>query len=184
MQARIGARWSLRGALTLAGLIVLPALGVAAAPPAPVKHTQTSTIHALSTVLPQCRLSAESLSFSTYDPTDTNVKSADFKRTDFAVWCSLGTHAAIHLDGGQHALGAARFGNRAMQIDGGKALLGYDICHDADCSQPWTSSSSGDYNYFAATGREADVPVYGRIAAGQDVPAGTYGDVVTATVNF
>jgi spore coat protein U-like protein len=30
----------------------------------------------------------------------------------------------------------------------------------------------------------ANIPVYGRIAAGQSVPAGTYSDTVTITLNF
>jgi spore coat protein U-like protein len=56
---------------------------------------------------------------------------------------------------------------------------------DSSRSTVWGNSGAELLSPSAAPSKATrDFTVYGRIPSNQDVPAGSYGDTVTATVNF
>ncbi len=118
--------------------------------------------------------SATSLAFGTYDPFSTAaVLVSGFVRHR----CAKPALPRISLSAGSGASFAPRRMRSAIDV------LAYNLYLDAACTQVWGDGSAGTREYIAVT-QNADVPVYGRIPAGQDVSAGTYGDVVTVTFNF
>jgi spore coat protein U-like protein len=117
---------------------------------------------------------ATGIAFGTYDPfSNAPVLVTAIVRHR----CSRQLLPRIALDGGT----AASFAPRRMRS--ASDVLAYDLCLDAACTQRWGDGSAGTREYVAATSN-ADVTVFGRIPAGQDVSAGTYTDVVTVTFNF
>jgi spore coat protein U-like protein len=126
-----------------------------------------------------CTVSATSVSFGIYDvfsATDlTSTGSVTFnchpKGSNVRVWLSKGLNAPT---------------NAPRQMTSGINRLNYDLCQDANCSTRW-----GDCTYPTEYGpvdlpnnKDVTLTVYGRILAGQDVPAGTYTDRVTVTIDF
>jgi len=80
--------------------------------------------------------------------------------------------------------GSGRFIPRAMR--GGDARLEYNLFLDAARSIVWGDGTSGTsaYTVHPADGQTVSVPVYGRVWPRQNVPAGTYDDVVVLTVLY
>jgi spore coat protein U-like protein len=120
-----------------------------------------------------CTVSTTDLSFGAYDvfsssPLDTTAT--------LTLECSgvlPADNITLDLTPGPHALTA------------GAAHLAYGMYRDADRTVPFGDGTGGSAHYGpvnpAAT---ADIPVYGRISAHQDVPAGTYTDTIVVTVNY
>ena len=126
-----------------------------------------------------CTISATSVSFGTYDvfsTTDlTSTGSVTFnchpKGPGIRVWLSKGLNAPT---------------NAPRKMASGGNLLNYDLCQDANCSTRWGDSTyPTEYGPVdAPNNKDVTLTVYGRIPAGQDVPAGTYTDRVTVTIDF
>ena len=69
----------------------------------------------------------------------------------------------------------------------GSDALGYNLFLDAARQTIWGDGTSGTSHYgpvTPASGVTITVPVYGRSSAGQNVPIGSYGDTVVATILF
>jgi spore coat protein U-like protein len=75
-------------------------------------------------------------------------------------------------------LGPGRSGNSSdrQMSAAGADVLRYNVFADAARSQVFTWTTAG-------RGR-SEIPLYGRIFAGQPVPPGTYQDTLAVTVNF
>lgn len=118
--------------------------------------------------------SATGLAFGTYNP---------FSAAPLLVTgtirhrCASKVLPRITLDGGQ----AASFAPRWLRST--TDALAYNLYLDAACTEVWGDGSQGTREYDAVTST-ANVTIYGRIPPGQDVSAGTYGDVVTVTFDF
>jgi spore coat protein U-like protein len=76
--------------------------------------------------------------------------------------------------------------NNPRQMAAGADRLNYLLCQDANCSTLWGDQSyPSDYGPVAPiTGRNVNLPVYGRILPGQDVPTGSYADTVLVVIQF
>jgi spore coat protein U-like protein len=131
-----------------------------------------------ATVLASCSVTAADLAFGDYAPgasTDTTVN------TTVAVTCTDGTHYTIALDGGSVAHDVTA---RAMS-DGGSNTLNYGLYTDTSFMTVWgdgtasTTMQSGTGNGIAQA-----ATVYGRIPAGQYVPATSYLDQITVKVTY
>jgi len=155
--------------------LVAAALGLAV--PA-LAQTATATFQVTATVPNSCRIAASPIAFGNYDPLGGAAADASGGVT---VTCTMSSAWWVGLNGGGNAgLGSA--GARAMSAGG--AFLGYDLYRDASRTLAWgntlAAGSSG-----VGTGAAQPVTVFGRIPASQTgVPAGSYADTVTATVNF
>ena len=68
----------------------------------------------------------------------------------------------------------------------GADSLEYNLYGDAAHTLTWGDGTSGTVQcYVTYTGTfQLSIPVYGRIAAGQDVAAGSYADTITVAVNY
>ncbi|MHC5720017.1 MAG: Csu type fimbrial protein, partial [Nostoc sp.] len=67
--------------------------------------------------------------------------------------------------------------------DGSSHVLGYLLYQDSGYLTIW-GNDSGSGKVDTANGQSNIYTVYGKIPGGQNVPAGSYGDTVHATVIF
>ena len=101
-----------------------------------------------------------------------------------ALYCTKGTVInSVTLDNGQHYSGTSR------TMSNGVATLPYTI-YAADCAAQtlqWTGSTTPSM-FQSVTSTSVRTAIGGSacgvIAAGNNAPAGLYGDIVTITVNF
>jgi len=87
----------------------------------------------------------------------------------------------IELDHGLSALGTQR------RLSCPAGTLEYQLYLDAARTQIWGDGTDGRLPWESGAlsdGVAVHVPVYGRIRAGQNVPAGAYADTITVTVEF
>ena len=141
--------------------------------------TATANLTVSATVTKNCTVSTTALAFGSYDPVVANA-SADLDGTGgVTVACTRGATASIALGAGSNASGSTR-----RMGDGSGNFLTYELFSDSGRSTVW-NTAAGALSLTAAPSRAPrDFTVYGRIAGNQDVPAGSYGDTVVATVNF
>ena len=73
-------------------------------------------------------------------------------------------------------------------MTGGASLLTYNLYSDAATTIVWGDGSAGSTanTTEALSGNHPTsiLTVFGRLDAGQDVPAGSYSDMVVITINF
>lgn len=135
-----------------------------------------TAIMALSTqVVANCTISAADLSVSGYD-TIVAHKNADFdNQSSLTVACTKDTSAEVTFNEG---------GNTSRKLkDLSGNLLDYELYTDQAGGAVWGSDKLSGKT-IVGTGEDQIVPVYMRVSQGQNVPAGTYTDSVTATITF
>ena len=64
----------------------------------------------------------------------------------------------------------------------GTATVAYDIYTDQERSTVWNTVNT--VAYAARSSRAVNIPLYGRIPAGQSIAPGRYSDVLLAMVDF
>jgi spore coat protein U-like protein len=167
-------KWS--NTVLSAAALGLLALGLASTPAfAGSPASQTFTVQVL--VSPNCSLTTSSLTFPTYSGLAITGSSAGI-----AVNCTIGTPYNIGLDGGSSGTGTE---GGTLYMVSGPNKVSYKLFQDSSDTKPWGTEIGT--NTVASTGTGASqtaLPVYGTIAAGQAVIAGTYNDTVTANVYF
>ncbi len=125
-----------------------------------------------------CTISTTAVSFGTY-----NVFATSPLDSTGSVTYNCGGKASItvSLSNG----GAATYNPRRM-LKGGEAL-DYNLYLDASRTTIWGDGTGGTQIYsnpIVPNNTNITVTIYGRIPAGQDVSAGSYSNIITATVNF
>jgi spore coat protein U-like protein len=142
--------------------------------------TATANLTVSATVTTNCTITTAALAFGSYDPVVANA-SANLDGTGtVSVACTKGAAPTIALGSGSNASGSTR-----RMSDGASHYLTYELYQDSSRSTVWAGAGAGLLTTVAAPSKVArDFTVYGRIVGNQDVPAGTYGDTVVATVNF
>ncbi|GAB3736975.1 hypothetical protein GCM10028862_21990 [Luteimonas pelagia] len=98
--------------------------------------------------------------------------------TDLTVNCNNGAIYDIGLGAGNNASGGQR------RMSNGTQFVDYDLYQDAGRTTVWGAQGSGDEVGGTGTNSAQTITVYGRVPSGQSVGAGTYNDVVTATIEF
>jgi spore coat protein U-like protein len=138
----------------------------------------TTTFQVKATVLASCQVSAADLDFGNYAPTTGADTAAD---TTIDVTCTDGTAYTVALDGGSvmHDVSA-----RAMS-DGNSHDLSYGLYTTAGFTTGWGDGTASTAT-VGGTGNGAAqaLTVYGRLPAGQYVPAASYTDQITVTVTY
>lgn len=126
-----------------------------------------------------CNISTTAVTFGTYNvfqgAPDDAAGQVTFQCTTFELF------VRIDLDRG----GAPSFDPRQMRQ--GSEILTYNLYRDASRNTIWGDGTGGTQSYFqlfVPRNQNINVPVYGRIPAGQDVSAGIYTNTVTATIQF
>ena len=142
--------------------------------------TATANLTVSATVITNCTITTSALAFGSYDPVVANASANLDGAGAVSVACTKGAAPTIALGAGSNASGSTR-----RMSDGASHYLTYELYQDASRATVWSGSGSGLLTTVAAPSKGArDFTVYGRISGNQDVPAGTYGDTVVATVNF
>ena len=163
------------GALA-AALLLAAAAGAAAA-------TATSTIMVSVTLASTCTVSANPLSFGTYQPGQGGAAAS----TTLAVRCTRGAPFSVALNAGT---GGGSVAQRLMSM--GASRLQYNLYTTAAHTAVWgdgtqsTATVSGVGRGFMS-GAEITHTVYGQIPdspANVDLAPGLYSDVITVTVAY
>ena len=169
----------MRRLLAAAGAAAMAAVagGILAQPISAAQHTANLAVSA--SVTTNCRVAAGSIDFGSYDPIDTHDTTPLDAAGSFQVRCTRGGSAVLKLDQGGHASG----GTRRMS-DGGGTFLAYDLYTSGAYTTVWDDTANTVAFGPAATSALTTIDVFGRVPAGQDVPAGAYADTVTITAEF
>lgn len=164
---------------TAAAAAAVTALAAGVRAPQATAASATADLAVSATVTRNCTISTAALAFGSYDPVVANAANNLDGTGRVTVACTKGATATIGLGNGSSSDGSTR-----RMSDGAGNALDYQLYQDSGHSVVW-NTAAGVLSATAAPSKTArDFTVYGRIAANQDVPAGSYGDTVVATVNF
>ena len=167
--------WVRSAAATVAGAMLLNGSVVPAA-----AATATANLSVTATVTNNCTIATAAVAFGAYDPVVTHASAHLESTGTVTVTCTRGATATVALSLGSNAVGAVRH-----LKDASGNVLAYELFQDAGRTAVWGDTPSGLLPIGAAPSKAPrDFTVYGRVPAGQDVPAGNYTDTVVATVNF
>jgi len=177
-------------ALRLAVASVL-ALGVVNANAAGSKFDD---INVTAVVVSNCLISVADLDFGDYDPIYVNgvggsgtAGLAQHKDVDTEVTmtCTKGSTPALQISLGSNAgVGTVRKLRKGATSD----YLSYALYSDSFGGTEWDNTGAGvaattPTGTTGGTGSDTTV-IYGRIPSSQDVPVGSYSDIVRVTVNY
>jgi spore coat protein U-like protein len=162
---------------TVMGLAVAGAVAVAWSPVANAA-VASEDLAVGAAVTAKCTISTSAIAFDPYDPIGTHAATPLDGDGSVTITCTKNKTATISLGAGLNADGTTR-----NMSDGTNDLV-YELYSDAGRLTVW-NDGGGVFNPGAAPSKAPrSFPVYGRVPANQDVPAGDYEDTVVATVNF
>lgn len=141
--------------------------------------TATANLTVSATVTNNCTISTSALAFGAYDPIVTHASANLDGSGGVTVTCTKGAVTTIGLGLGANASASVR------RLASGANYLTYEIYQETGRTTVWGTTGAALLSVAAAPSFEArSFSVFGRVAAAQDVPAGSYTDTVVATVNF
>lgn len=115
--------------------------------------------------------------FLTHDSTATNLTATG----QLTAKCTPGTTYNIGLDDGQHSTGT--LARRMQSTTTSTNYVAYDLYKDAARSQQWGASIGTNTLGGTGTGSAVAVQIYGGVPSANS-PAGTYNDIVNATITY
>ncbi|MBI2188318.1 MAG: spore coat protein U domain-containing protein [Acidobacteria bacterium] len=140
----------------------------------------TASLAVNATVINNCTVSTSAVAFGSYDPVVANASTNLDSTGSITIACTKGATATIGLSAGSNASGNAR-----RLSDGASNYLTYELYKDSSRASMWGNSGADMYSPPAAPNKTPRTfTAYARVTSDQDVPAGSYTDTVTATVNF
>lgn len=167
---------------------VLAALALTAAPA--FAGSATANVAVSANVANVCTISTGAVAFGAYDPIVTNASAALETSGAVTITCTKGASTTVGLGLGGNASGSVR-----RMKDSGSNMMTYELFQPPDStpgtactfSSPavWGNSGAGLFTPAAAPSKNSRTyNICGQVAAGQDLPFGSYTDTVVATVNF
>ena len=164
---------------TLFALVTLTALVMAA--PMFAASPATADLPISANVVGNCTISTAAVAFGAYDPVSANASTALDATGSVIVTCTRGAGLSIDLGLGSNASGAVR-----RMTDGAAtpAFMTYELYSNAGRTTVWGTGASGLTIVAAPSIAPRTYTVYGRVAAGQDLPVGNYADTVVASINY
>ena len=160
-------------------LSLAPFAGLALAAAPAYASTATSTLDVSATVTSNCAVSTTALDFGHIDITSGSNHDGTGA---ISVTCTNGTawSAAADAGGGTGATLAVR------KMANGAKLLNYALYTDSGHTTLWGDGAGGTTATIDGTGNgiSQSSTIYGRVPAGQTVPAGGYADTVNVTVTY
>lgn len=158
--------------------LLILATGIAILPTAASAQSAQTTMEVSATVVKACVVSTSNLAFGNYDPTAATPTDASSAIT---VTCTPGTSFTVGLNAGTTS--GATVSTRKMAS--GSNRLNYALYSDAARTTNWGNTPGNDTPAAStAVSSPSVLNVYGRIAAQQSVPVGSYTDTVTITVSY
>jgi spore coat protein U-like protein len=141
----------------------------------------TATLSVSATISSNCTISTSAVGFPAYDPIVAHATTPDDSTSgSVTIICTKGTAPSVGLGLGSNASSSQR-----RMRNGTSNYLEYALYQDVNRTTVWGDSGSALFSPGAAPSKAPRTyTVYGRIPAGQDLPAGIYADTVVATVNF
>lgn len=119
-----------------------------------------------------CDLSPQSVSFGAYDPTEPDLDGVG----TITIACDAEVTVTVSL-----SPGAGSYGARAMP--GSTGQLSYNLYTTSQRVAVWGDGSGGS-DSVSDTFQSRNFTVYGTIPTRQNVPAGTYGDMIVVTITY
>jgi spore coat protein U-like protein len=150
----------------------------------------TATFNVTATVPNSCKVEATDIDFGSYDPVNANSTTDLPSSGTVTVSCVKGTVATVSLDQGKNPGSGSTCTAPVRQMkDSAGDFLAYNIDQDSNNTTVWGCTSGTNTQGFTSTSKDPSAgnglyTTYGVIPAGQDVPVGTYSDVVTVSVAF
>jgi spore coat protein U-like protein len=170
---------SLARTITVCAIVATALLSTAAFGQQPPLRYVEGAIDVSATVVPNCRIDLTPLRFGSYDPLGMHSNAYLDASTDILLTCTRNSRATVVMDEGR---GSAP-GRDSRGLLFGNDRLDYQIFTNSERTEIWGRGSRAVHVSSQQSARQR-LTVYGRIPAGQEVPSGTYFDVVTATVDF
>ncbi|MBZ5520714.1 MAG: spore coat U domain-containing protein [Acidobacteriia bacterium] len=136
-----------------------------------------------ATVNGNCIIAGGTLAFGAYDPVVTNATTPLANSVALTVTCTNGWPATVTLGQGANPAGGSTAAAPLRQMASGGNFLSYALFQDNANTIIW-GDTPGTGEAYTGTGAAGTVTVYGQVAAGQNVPAGSYGDTVLVTITF
>ena len=120
-----------------------------------------------------CDITPQGTSFGAYDP----LAPAPLDGVgNIAVRCDSAVPFTLSL-----GTGTGSYADRRMT--GASGSLGYNLYVDGSRAIVWGDGSGGTTT-VSANAQSADIPIYGRIPAGQNVRADSYTDTLVVTISY
>jgi spore coat protein U-like protein len=138
-------------------------------------ETNSALMQVSVEVVPNCRIAVTDLAFGDYDPLERHASTNLDGTARVRVVCTKNERATILME---------QNGSEQRALRHGQSLLAYGIFSDPARTKIWGGGASGVQVSFEHGSAPQELTVFGRIPAGQVVPAGYYIDSVTATVDF
>ena len=162
-------------------LATVALLGVAVASTDARAATATTTFNVRITITAACDISTTAptdVNFGTQPSTATNVDN----QGALNVNCTPSAPYTIALDNGQSGTDA-----NSRKMSNGTSLVPYQLYRAATrtAADVWGSTTGTGGNVYAGTGSGTvqTLPVFGRVPS-TNFPAGSYADVITATITY
>ncbi len=140
--------------------------------------TATDTFDVTASVIDACQITAADHSFGSY----SSISGSNLDATSsINILCTNGTSYDVELNAGTTVGGAIA----ARLLTDGANTLAYNLYTTSGRTTVW-GDGTGASATVAGTGSGSlqSLTVYGRVAASQAVPVGSYSDTVTATITF
>ncbi|HTM63536.1 MAG TPA: spore coat U domain-containing protein [Gammaproteobacteria bacterium] len=129
-----------------------------------------------STIAAKCSVTSNTLSFGAYDVFSSSPLTST---GSIQVRCSPGTTPyTVSLNNGLYG----PITQRKMKNTTGTQTMEYNLYTDATYSVVWGDGTGG--GVVVRSDKPDNLTVYGQIPPQQDIPIGTYTDVITVTVSF
>jgi spore coat protein U-like protein len=140
-------------------------------------------LSATSTVVNNCTISTSALASGNYDPVSANASTALDGTGTVTVTCTKDATTKITLGQGSNANTGSTDAAPLRRMTDGTNFLSYSLYSDSGRTTVWGNTPATGVDH-TGTGTATNITVYGRVSAGQNVPAGSYSDTVLATVTF
>jgi spore coat protein U-like protein len=161
-------------AAALASTVAVSGIAVAASP-------ATSNLGVSASVTANCTITTVAVAFGAYDPVSANAAAALTNSGKVTVNCTNGSPGSITLGQGANAnTGSTAAIPLRRMLAGTTNYLSYALYSDSGLATVWADTPI----VHTGTGVSTDLTVYGSVAAGQNVPVGSYADTVVATITF
>ena len=146
--------------------------------------TATGNMAVSMNVSANCTISAGDLTFASYDPVTANHTSPLNGSAVLTLNCTNGAVTKVTLGQGANANAGSTEATPLRRSISGANFLSYWLFSDTGRTTAWGNTVATGASYTGTGASDSSVIVYGQVAAGQNVPGGTYQDTVVATVTF
>lgn len=145
--------------------------------------TATANLSVTATVSASCSISTTPLAFGAYDPVGAHAATPLDATGGVVVTCTNGASTTVTLGQGSNANSGSSDAAPLRRMVSGGNFLSYALYQNAGHTTIWGNTAGTGVGH-TGSGTQTTVPVYGRVAAGQNVASGSYADTVVATVTF